>query len=822
MIYFSSIKYNNGFRTGQDLSFLISCLGETVTAKFSIYYENIVYATIDNKIEIKPDVSEINLADNTGIITVEDGGSFSKFFVGDTIGLYDNNGNFFYYTVTEKFDDGMIRTSGSFSNGILDVGKYIFNATPFTGLRFNFNLIDTGNTFYSLVDGEYQEAGTDVLDCTNTTPVTMSFAGAKSYQTGSVTVVGDGAVGGGATLGTSVQQKFTITHTFIVTPLFLYDQYSDILLGKAPTYFNQNKTLNYIGKIGLGRSLNNPNGLQEIEIPNSKSSVGWFNENFNAGPTNYSVSAVTITDVAAAATLNQLQFGKEIRIDILIDNATTTPFSSGNTKYVFGFNYLPEDEAYYQKNGYNFTRNFVLDKKQNTLGSGSVNGDNYGTDMQVLKTLTSTYISSSQMKVTAVIEVGDDAYDILTQGNYYRYAFWVITENHSLSANKSDKVNLLVSVNEFDLQLTTSDLIEVDGDKATFIAHPYDDKSYALNGYDLVLFPVDDLAANLDFHIDFTTHPASEGIKINKIQSRLILKHSTEADIVLEDFSFSTSAYPIIGGKAQNIDFSQDRIFKIDSGIRKTITCERDYVSDVADDLFYNYSYPFMIRWEYWKSLGLQTSPSDLFDPAEPNNGLSHFWQRFADVSGWHLYYDVDFTIEQNGVAFSQNFSTLIEDASDYDTNTDWDNNTIKSYDLITSNEIVSGVVKYVYDDASTKIVASFEKIAGPLPSVNNIGIVIWAEIIEGEGIGNINRISSFRNVDSNSWFKSIGVTNKVVLANTGSVYTGTAILDYSKIPKGTNFTLYARIYEFYNNKAKQFMSGEDFEFMDGTLYEFQ
>jgi len=232
--------------------------------------------------------------------------------------------------------------------------------------------------------------------------------------------------------------------------------------------------------------------------------------------------------------------------------------------------------------------NFLLDDKTTTLGAGGVNGDNNGNALQVIKTVNSTFISTSQMKVTVIIETAADSKAILQQEDFSRYEMWVIVEDHSLAAEVTDKVNVLSQTSEFFVQKITTDLIKSSNGNR-FIAHPFTAAADAIAGTDYKAFPVDDIVADLKFRIDFAGHTADEGIKIVNVQSKIVARKTGETDILLEEFNVATGNFPIIGGQAQNITFAQDRAFKIVSGdIRKTITLIRDYASDTGDILFYN------------------------------------------------------------------------------------------------------------------------------------------------------------------------------------------------------------------------------------------
>jgi len=786
MIAISAQRYNNLFRTSQNLGYLLACIGEEVTIETDFYFEDITYVTTDNAITLKPDAHDVDLTDTTGIIYSEDGIAFRDYQVGDSVGVLDTT-VFTYYTITEKLTDGMIRTSYSGAKRNLPTNDYVFNGTPMAGVRYAWNLIESGQDFLSKIDGELQQTQIATASATNTLYQTMIFNGLLSYQIGSVQVKGIAGSGGGAS-GDS-QQSFTIKHTTVITPLFLSDQYNDLVLFNKPTYFKSGDCLHYVSRIDIGRNLSNPNGFQTLNIPYKLSNIGWFNETFNGGLTNYSVSSLVIQD--GSDTIDSLRFGKDITVTINLVNSATSPFSNGNTKYIFGLNYLPENETFYQNNGENQTTNFLIDYKLNTLGSGSANGGNFGTDMQIIKSVTSTYVDTSHATITATINVGADAEDILRQGDFSRYQMWVIIENHSLGAALSDKVNLLAQVSEFDKELTTIDLIDL---TQSFVQHPYEetDTSY-LVGSGLEMFPVDDVVAYSKFSIDFTGRTL-EGILINKIYCKLLLRHATESDIVLDEFVLNSEGYPLVSGLVQNIDFTQNRVFKIPNEIRKTIEIRRNYALDAGNVYNWEILYPFMNRWEYWTALAIDNPSLGIFDNTEPLDGLNHFWNRLANVSGWQLTYQVKFEIQQNGQEFEQEFETIL-DSFDFDSGSEWGAGSIKTYDGAT--ELVNAGTKFAYGYQDVTVRATFEKIDGFLPDAADVEIVIWVETFENGGITGIKRFSSLYE-DTDTWFKSS--TNKVVVTKSTSFYTGTATLDYTKLPIGTDqITIYARVYDLYS-----------------------
>lgn len=799
MISITGRRFNNEFRASQNLNFLIACIGEKITIETDFYYEDITWATSDNTIILKPDPSTVDLTDTTGVIWSEDGLAFIDFEVGDIVGVFTNPSTYNFYTISEKFSNGMVRTNYGGSNLTLDPGlDYVFNATDLNAAKYSWNFVPDGNSYNSLIDNEIQQAVTGSADNSSGTNVDMSFTGIKSYQYGTVKIKGLTANNIAASGGYYKRSAFTITHTTVVTPLFLAAQYQDLLNSKAPDYFLDGESLSYIQKIELSTYLNNPRAFKVLNLPHQPGNIGWFNENFNGGATNYYIDSVVIED--GATEIDSLRFGKDITVTLTIKNTVNDPFVNNSSKFIFGFTYLPEDESFYQNTGDTFANNFLFDSKLNTVGSAAANGTNYGTTMQVVKTVQGTYTNAETIEVVAVINVGSAAEAIIKQGTYRRYMMWVIVENHALSAENSDKVNLLAQVSEFDEELTTTDLITA---TTSFIRHPFDETDTLRHDVDgAAFFPVDDIATKVDFSIDFTGK-TDQGIKIKKITNEVILRHATEDDIILDLVSCDVQGYGMIDGYIQNIDYSMDRPFKIPDGeIRKVITIARDEANDDGYTKAWTMIFPFMNRWEYWKSLDITSVPSGIFDSTKPLNGLNHLWNRLANVSGWTINQVTTFLIEQNGVEFTQEFETSFL-SSDFEAGTAWSAGTIKTYDITDGvTELVSGGTKYVraYEDNLIKVV--FTKLSGLEPPLDKVAMVIWIETYENGGIKDIRRISSEYELDSQSWFKSTDSSNKIVITKSTMQFTGTCILDGTKLPQNTQFQIYARVYDLVGECA--------------------
>jgi hypothetical protein len=474
----------------------------------------------------------------------------------------------------------------------------------------------------------------------------------------------------------------------------------------------------------------------------------------------------------------------------------------------------------YQNNGRNQKQNFVFDRALMTTGGAVINGDNFGTGYQIIKNVQATFLSINQIQITGKIQIGTTAQSIMSEGDFSRYMLWVTTENHALAATNSDKVALLLEVNEIYKQTVESNLIT---NQTLFIKHPYTDKVDGEVATEV--FPVDDVVARSDFNIDFTGRE-SDNIKINSINARIYLSNGINPDIILDDFVLNTSAFPLIAALFQQFSFQQNRVFNIPAAeIRKVIDLQNNFAADAGLVRNWYLNFPFMARWEYYLVLlGLASPPAGIFDPSEPLNGINNFWHRMTTIAGWNLRYRIKFFYEQKGDSATQTFISNIA-SHNFNSNPEWINESIKSYDINAPfAELTFGGDKYIKGFEQTTIKANFEWAAGPIPALGDIVMVLWIERFESSGVQEIRRISSVYLLDSGSWFLSSDGSGLVVVTLVGSTFTGTCRINDALLPVASKYRIYARLYHkpTLSIGDKIFQDADFFDFQDGAPYDFQ
>lgn len=766
MINITSRTFKSHMSYSTYLTTFMANIGDYVTQKIEFNYENVNVATAKNQIILAP--TNINTLDTTNIIYTRNAVFMASLRVGDTLELYSagwNGSTVMRVTVSEIIDSNNFRVSdpNTFTQVTWSTGT-ITNVTPITNLIFNYNLVQSGISFVGLTDGELQELRCTTLDATDTvTNQPCFFQGAKTYQTGSATIIGKGISNG--------KQKFELTHTFLVTPLFLAGQDPTT----KPVYFEAGQSLNLVNRIQIGKNFTDN---LNIVLPALPSNTGWYNESFNGGSSKYYIESLVYDN-----TINALDFNVSNTVTIVLK--TTGVFDNTYTRTRLNFHYLPDNTSDYIGNNELYIDNFQYDSITAIDNSTPVTGAN------IIRSVTSVKNDSTTITVTAIIELGVDNKAVI-KGNK-NYILSLSTEDWN-APSVFDRVNLLVDSNSFAVELAETNIVNFD---TVFIQHPHEKRSFGILNTEFDIMPVDDVVCNTSLSINFTDLQ-NDSIKILSVKPTLKLKHATESDIILDSFNINTTNTNVVnydystGGKVaiQDISFSQGRPFKIPNEIRRNIVLARDFDNDNQSTNLYAFAlnFPFMMRWEYWRQLILSNVDSDFFDNTEEFNGINNNWTRLASITGWDFVYSVTVEIIRLGVTYSQTEDYILNSVG-FLANSDYSNNTIKSSDITTTDPINNGSIWYLKGYENTKIVAHFEKTGAVITPC----IVIWIETFESGGQSDIRRISSEHDNDAQSWF----VDNKVVITNPSSgVYNGTAYIDSTKLPQNTKYTIYARIYD--------------------------
>jgi len=785
-VYVNSITFTNTL-DNTPVNWLLANLGDEITIEHNISVkEYVLDSTANPSIYHNTD----GYLPTAGSIWIT-GRDFSKFTVGDNIQLvnYATSTLFGTSTILEKLSDTEIRISGNpvgapaNSSGNSVAYSII---TPVTALLYKWNFIENGEAtnFLSKVDGTSQLAQITGLNAGGGgTNKPMTFIGGLEYQIGSI-VVDEVSI----TNLPVYSSNFKIKHTTRVTPTMLSAQWDDLIADIKPDYFFNLNCLKAVFNYDARYFLTDPNHLQVLLSDTTLGNTGWFNENWNTNLTKYYKENLVYTDVATSTTVPKAQL-KETNFEFYIRNTIDTPFVAGSTSLILNFAKAPYDESEYQLNGRDLKHNFVWEtaKIKAEITPSAVNGSNYSDlSLRSLSNLKATFISSSSIKVTGTLTYGALGKAVFEESEEPRYMFWVAIQDHTKVGGLADRVNVKIDFNSFYYKSEFPNLITMN---TKLIPHDYSD-NYATTFPDRQKFAEDELTAHTSLIVQGDEDVTS--VQLLRYTSKIQAYNSvTFESFDLESKTILLPATPVyFGFQSFNIVQAKPSIHVPSGEIIKNIVA-RSVTSYGA----YEFAYPFLIRWEYWKEL--LVGNSFFFDALEPNNGINHDWYHYF-TGNWKLRYYFELGTKINGVpAIYSN----TKEFDGYNRNLSGENTTcnINTYDTLGNLLIDTSGKKYILGYANTVVKAIFSNGVDTFTGLSdNIQVVIGLEIFEQGGVNGKRRMSSKFVSDADTWFIPLSGETKVKLVAVTTTLEATCQIDYTKIASlvGNNkWKLTARVY---------------------------
>lgn len=797
----------------------IHIISQTITPELTTQPVDYLLGNVLDKIVIETEIGVSTYADSstannmimnytTGMIgpywLYDPLGQFGDFKIGDTIEQKNNSTPFASLetgiVLLDKLDNFHIQLNVSLAlaSGGNDVNTSgsIFNVTsPITAVKYQFNFIENSeavNYNSKVTSTPILLEANDIDAVTTVVPVAMAFVGAKPYQIGGATIVGDNIDNSGATY----VSKFIISHTAYINPFANPQDWPDILLRNPPTYFDALDCLKYVFKFIAMFQYNDPNrqivyeNSQDINW-NKQGNTGWFNENFNTGITNYTAQLPSYqNDLTSAVIPGILLDGSKTNISFAVLNTTDSPFSNNNTRFVLSVFKVPGDasEFNFNTNPLIMPENFAYDRALQTVGAAAVDGDNFGGGSQVITGLTATYNNTYSITVNFSVEMGANAIGVVALGQDHRYIIAMSVQNHTLDTDSSDKVTLLVDANEYFVDSSAPGLILFDN--LLFLPHISSD--FDTDG--LVNFKgtiEDEVSTRYEVFVDKTNYP-TDTIIITSVQSSIVMKGGGP-EFILETISANTSGFPIDFTGAQAIGYSAPRVFHIPlaEGIRKNYKVNRRADLDTGLKIGYEIIYPFMCRWEDW--LPLSGVPGLFYNAYFPNNNQNRNWEHYQNI-GYLCYLRTTINATINGAQVS--FTAPDKDFSIANYHTPVD---IKTFNPVTNAPLFNAVTgqDYILSGQDTLVVATFNLGAPPILAdcKVNLGIEIFGQGGSIAGSDGKRRMSSVNPSDADTWYKSYTNNDLTEVTASGNNVIAKALIDFTKIPANTEFSISGRLW---------------------------
>jgi len=702
-------------------------------------------------------------AAGTGTITRGTGSFIADGFrVGDSVKITtpfqaDDTGIITQVTALEVV---MSSYTGYIPNGTYSYMS-MYGLTTFTGIIFNFNLIENSeaDTFLSKVDDNTISYALAGISSTDT--LLVAQGNFKSWQDGGTVKIKS------SVSPDPIKQRFVITHEFFVTPFYLPSEFNDLQNGIAPIYLKDVASLKYIAKYELRENLFNPNishsGTDSIQLGD----ISWFDETYNGfNPVEFTLDSVVYT--VGGVVSNEINSEASTHVVITLNSANNV-FSDANTPFIVNFFTLPESDSDYKNTQTTMQENYLFDRCFQIAGSSGYTGDN-----SILKLVKSSVVSNQLIIEFDVLFTS--AQKAIAKGK--QYILSVIVDDHTSTHATSKKVNVLVDYNDYAYTVDNPNLMILNSCK--FWEHPFDPTTANTGTYNYKGWVTDGVYNETNFN---TVNGLLNSLKFKVIALDIATDESFE--LMSETLNFTN--YPVINNE-RIINYSSTRGFKLITGsLRNLVSLTRVAANN------YLLKFAFKLRWEDY--IQLAGVDSIFFDQTLLNNGFSQLWSNYYDkFAQWKLKIEVCPVIEDI-VTGSQTEFKIQSDLDCHNFFTDGNtppnfSGTIELFDGATSLGVDNAAK--ISKTADTKVVATFNSVTA-LSSSEIYGIIYIEQYQQG-GIFQQYQLSSEELPVGNNWLKPLtGETKaKVTIISANSVKVE-CLIDYTKIPAG-DISIFARI----------------------------
>lgn len=801
-----SSKVQRNYFDGFENSWLLANVGDRIVQQIQFSVGTFAIASTDDTIFFGP--TDGYLEPDHLVSKID---AFAEFEVGDTVVVSRTAGSPFNATITHKISDSDIRLSTL--NGITgeSTAALIFNTTPIKAIEFLYNFVenDVDNDFISAVDGNITKYNAPIKLSNDTSTTIMIPQGSQSWNIGTAQIIGTGVFTNG---GVEYYSRYSISITTFVTEFMIASQLADINARVKPNKFKNAKCLKNIFRINAYYDYQNPNRVITRTENDTLGNSGWFGENFNGGGTNYTSSNLVFKK-ADNTVIPSLELNNSVqKFSFDIDSVTPT-FSSTASVIQVGMFKLMNAESEHKNTGFPMAQNYAFDwlYGATTILTPPLIQGIYG---NALRNVTINYVNANKVNVSGTIQFNGNSITAYNLSDVPQFALYCGAQDKLLFSPFTDRQNVLVCTKEFYTDNTDPNLLVP---TTKFLKHYEND--LVTDGAVLInTFPEDEVVASTIFYVDKAGRTA-DAIKIKTIGCKIKAKNSiTNEEFTLQNYSYNISGASLVNGN-QFIDVQINTPLHIPANeIRKYIKIKRRVDLDTATKFYYEFNYPFLMRWEYFKEL--QGVNGAFFDTTKPFNGFNHFWHRYTTQPNWNVYFEFNSTVVKNFNNLTFKSSHLIE-TNDWNSNTNFVANEVATYDKDTNAQLINGSQKFIEGYKQTKVIASFNKIIGTVDLTKTF-VVVRIEVYEVGGIDGSTRISTIQPKDLDTIFISPNSNGTALLYNSSNTIYAECLIDNEKLPNNTRFKISARVYEKPIRIGKQFEFGDFVDFENGDAYNFE
>lgn len=626
------------------------------------------------------------------------------------------NGNQMYFTTSfsAAYQYKSFPTDGKYTGMFIRVNKQ-----P-KSVDFRFNLALSGTTgLDSIIDGELNRFINNAVDGLAVAgSVSMTQLGNKSgglVESVTITRNADTTYTNSVVNGTATEYNYTIAFTFVQWGIFKDSN-------DMPSWYFAANCLSPIIEINTFPQVNTANGKLTAKNGAQNSNTGWFGENYNGYPADYTFTSFDVTDLDANP-LEQIPYNQSS----LFTAVFATPNQvNGSSNYRIGMAFTPMTETLYKNLPTNWKNNVLLNAPNQDFQhaavidpltySGNTNSDGAGFDLTNLKFSHSGSVLTVTGKIVPTAS-SEAFFDELADGDRNIMA-WVQVSDFTKTGQLNDEVNVLM-YNE-------------DCYNAPRIGVQYPDvvsnELFDHAGVDIFTtdYPNTTTEDNLLYvgKLRVETDTEIDGITIGILARNPV----TGESFTLESTYFDFTNIPSVSGVYVPNETINRNFLLPPTSDRNIIRLTRDTTTDTGTKYGLKLEYGFLNRWQYWLE---QSNVDDyFFDALEDFNGKNKNWQRFFD-GDWLL--SVAYFVRVAGVD-DFNYTDFIDRAYEDDLVTIVATYTDVNGDDVTAlpnNGVVNGEVEFNWNTNFTSEWAevTFEGVEG-----SRIGFI--STVLEHDGQG--------------------------------------------------------------------------------------
>lgn len=788
-------------------SFLMGNLGDKMTAVItgSVHWEilqaNVKYDSTAKTITLQGFVTPMSrLAQNVSWIN-------AGFRAGDTFTIVGgtNAGNFTISSVT----DTVIVTVEALTTAT-ETGIDFHGTTTIAYLDFYFNLVANSDpvNYKSLTDSANTQKHTNLA---------ALVSGAGSQTLSPITTSQGWVTGTASASYTSVasyKQNFTITHTFFITPYFLnnqrslYESQDEGQVDDFPVYYEDTDCLKYIcqvdakfttrdpviphssvKKTGKWFVNNNPSGV--VAVPDFPlGNTGWLNEFLNGGTPDYTLLGITYVDPSVPEVLTDYDINKTVTVTIFLHSTAGSFVNKGATlgsPIVLNFAYCPLDDSRYINTSTTLEQNFIHDRVFLNIGEAPINGENYGTDYQMITAAEAVYVNANRVQVDFTLDSAAAVKTFLksVDANNRNYMIWCAPQKAANVVTKlvdTDRNNVLCDFQNAAYDQDDATLMTISGD-VQFYSYP-DTTTNAYTDYKGQI--KDGVLSKCYFQM-------KKGALLKDLSIYIMCYEVADTTNVfpLETFSFNlANSY----GKDNEIPDAINtlRDFKLSAtDPRNQISLSRYHPLDDATHFGYEILYGFKLRYEAWRFLQ-EFDPQFVQNPSEQWDLYSTSLSTFRV---WHLivWNGTDGLATDYTTTYNHTSDLTIYDDSHSDDGLGMGGTIATTVDTYTfQGAMYVDAHGFIASDINTHVVASFVGDFSAFPAgITGYAGILYLDIEDQGGYTFVDQSSSEEALVSGSIWATAATLTKV---NNGLI-TLEADINYQNLdPKVIRYIIYARL----------------------------